>query len=140
MHKIWFNGEGYPDAEAMPPDVRRQYEAAIERRAKAENSPASEVVRMGVWEDDGDGKLEVHTSREIIINGKKYSDLEQLPPSERELVQRMMGRFPDLLGEPPDFLDDLDGGGSGEGSFLENGWAVALVLALALFWVLMFGK
>ena len=96
MHKIWFNGEGYPDPEAMPPEVRRQYEDALRRKGEADLAPSSDVVRMGVWEDDGEGTLEIHTSREIVINGKKYADLDELPAEERKLVQRMMGKFPDL--------------------------------------------
>ena len=103
MHRIWFNGNGYPDADAMPPEVRRKYEAALERRHEAEEGRSSEVVRMGVWDDDEDGLLEVHTSQEIIVNGKKYSDFDQLPASERELVRKMLGRFPDLTGQIGDF-------------------------------------
>lgn len=172
MHKIWFNGVGYPDPDAMPPEVRRQYEDALRRKQEADREDHLEIVRMGSWEDDGDRTLEIHTSREIVINGKKYSDLDDLPPSDRELVRRLMSGFPDLDEVfQKDGLLDMFGSLAG-GSHLPregaedpevgvrssrvtqsldrfpstrrrppwaSGWAVALVLAVALLWVLVFG-
>jgi hypothetical protein len=111
VHRIWFNGEGYPDVDAMPPAVRRQYEAALRRKDEADLEHTSEVVRMGVWGDEEDGTIEVHTSQEIIINGKKYSDFTELPPAERELVRRMMGDVPDLMERLPLMEDIFDDGG-----------------------------
>jgi len=172
MHKIWFNGEGYPDPEAMGPEVRRQYEDALRRKGEADLVPSSDVVRMGVWEDDGEGTLEIHTSREIVINGKKYADLDELPPEERKLVQRMMGKFPDLddVFEDDGFLEMFESRPAGlkspwgdpdleevvlrssrrtkapgrhevhrSGTPWSSGWIVALMLAIALLWVLVFG-
>ncbi|MBT8395386.1 MAG: hypothetical protein KJN92_00410 [Gemmatimonadetes bacterium] len=109
MHKIWFNGEGYPDVDAMPPEVRRRYEAVLQKKRDSDPTLPAGSVRMGVWEDDEDGLLEVHTSREIIVNGKTYSDFDQLPPDKREVVRRMLGRFPDLVDEFGNFDGSFDG-------------------------------
>jgi hypothetical protein len=116
VHRIWFNGEGYPDVDAMPPAVRRQYEAALRRKDEAGLEHTSEVVRMGVWGDEEDGTIEVHTSQEIIIDGKKYSDFTELPPAERELVRKMMGDVPDLMEKLPLMEDIFDEGGLTKGS------------------------
>ena len=54
-------------AAGATPSFVSQYQQQIGGRLEQD----LEIIRMGSWEDDGDRTLEIHTSREIVINGQQ---------------------------------------------------------------------
>src|SRR6266516_1945877 len=65
--KIVFNGTEYDGVEAMPPDVRRAYEAALESLGKAGGETLASLLKDG----SGGGASIKATFREVVVNGKK---------------------------------------------------------------------
>jgi hypothetical protein len=120
-------------------------------------------------EDEGDGfhKVEVETRNEYVVDGKEYSSLDEVPPEAREMLGRMMRDMPDgaggdgvqgfeveiIEGDAPGIrasgtrriaqrsrMSPSPGAMGGESpSRGRLGWFVALILGLALIWVLMSG-
>ena len=119
--------------------------------------------------DTGDGfhKVEVETRNEYVVNGREYSSLDEMPPAARDMIGRMMRDVPDGAGgdavqnfEVEIIEGDAPGiRASGTRRFAQRsgmsspststggespsrgrlGWFVALILGLALIWVLMSG-
>ena len=124
---------------------------------------------MSGMEDLGDGfhKVEVETRSEYVVDGKEYSSLDDMPPAAREMLGRMMRDRPDGGGSDANQAFEVEiiegdipgmrasgtmrtarrsgmsssprttGGDSPSRGRL--GWFVALILGLALIWVLMAG-
>ncbi len=120
-------------------------------------------------EELGDGfhKVEVETRSEYVVDGNEYSSLDEMPPEVREMFGRMTHDLPDGGGRGADQAFEVEiiegdtpgmrasgttrtarssgmtssprttGGGSPSHGRL--GWFVALILGLALIWVLMAG-
>ncbi len=124
---------------------------------------------MSGMEGLGDGfhKVEVETRSEYVVDGNEYSSLDEMPPEVREMFGRMTRDLPDgegrgthrefeveiIEGDTPGMrasgsrrLPHRSGTSpsprptSGESPSRGGlGWLVALILGLALLWVLMTG-
>jgi len=101
--KIVFNGKEYDSVDAMPPDVRKEYEVALEALRKSGGEEILSVLQrdMGV-----SGTHIKATFREIVVNGKKYDSVEAMPPDVRRAYERAMAGFtpkerPRTLRPPP---------------------------------------
>jgi len=90
--KIVVNGTEYDSPEAMPPEVRAEYERALRLvqdmgqgggvPGKAEQTV--ETMRDGV-------SVKVHTKQvKYTVNGKTYDDPAQLPPEVRARVEQAL--------------------------------------------------
>ena len=133
--KIVFNGTEYDGVEAMPPDVRRAYEAALESLGKAGGETLASLLKDG----SGGGASIKATFREIVVNGKKYDSLDEMPPDIRQSYEEAMaslapdeGAAPPSRGTPPPLLQE-DTGRRGKL------WRTALWIAIVAFgvvWVL----
>ena len=87
--KIVFNGKEYDSVDAMPPDVRKEYEVALETLRKSGGEEILSVLQrdMGVT-----GAHIKATFREIVVNGKKYDSVDAMPPDVRRTYEQAMAR------------------------------------------------
>ena len=84
--RIVVNGVEYDSPEAMPPDVRAQYE-----RAMAALQQLPERVEKNVQSMPGGVKINVTTRKvQYNIDGKTYDDPAQLPPEVRAKIDSAM--------------------------------------------------
>ena len=88
--KIVFNGKEYDSVDAMPPDVRKEYEVALETLRKSGGEEILSVLQrdMGV-----SGTHIKATYREIVVNGKKYDSVEAMSPDVRRAYEQAMARL-----------------------------------------------
>ena len=97
--KIVFNGTEYDSVDAMPPDVRKEYEVALETLRKSGGEEILSVLQrdMGV-----SGTHIKATFREIVVNGKKYDSVDAMPPDVRRAYEQAMARLaPGAVVKPP---------------------------------------
>ena len=98
--KIVFNGNEYDSVDAMPPDVRKEYEVALETLRKSGGEEILAVLQrdMGVT-----GTHLKATFREIVVNGKKYASVDAMPPDVRRTYEQAMARLTPsgATGRPP---------------------------------------
>jgi hypothetical protein len=130
--KIVFNGTEYDGVEAMPPDVRQTYEAALASlRQTGDSGVASLLAHAGAL------KVKTTVRAEFVVNGKKYGSLEEMPSAVRQLYERALaagapaGEAPHALRPPPVLQDDQARG--------TRWWRLLLWLALgalAAVWLL----
>lgn len=96
--KIVFNGAEYDSVEAMPPDVRAQYDKVLESLKQTggdEVLSALQRVSSGTGGLGGLGGLSgtiKATYREIVVNGKKYGSLGDMPADVRRLYEQALGQ------------------------------------------------
>ena len=87
--KIVFNGKEYDSVDAMPPDVRKQYEVALETLRKS----GGEEILSVLQRDMGVTGAHIKASfREIVVNGKKYDSVDAMPPDVRRTYEQAMAR------------------------------------------------
>ena len=98
--KIVFNGQEYDSVDAMPPDVRKEYEVALETLRK---SGGEEILSMLQRDMGVTGTHIKATVREIVVNGKKYASVEAMPPDVRRGYEQAMARLAPSgeTGRPP---------------------------------------
>ncbi len=95
-----FNGAEYDSVEAMPPDVRAQYEKVLE---SLKQTGGDEVLSALQRVSSGTGSLGgtiKATYREIVVDGKKYGDVGEMPPDVRRLYEEALGRAGAIPGRP----------------------------------------
>ena len=113
--KIVFNGKEYDSVDAMPPDVRKEYEVALETLRKS----GGEEILSVLQRDMGVTGTHIKASfREIVVNGKKYESVDAMPPDVRRIYEQAMARAKPPAGSaarairpPPTLEDDARGGG-----------------------------
>src|SRR2546423_9439338 len=90
--KIVVNGTEYDSPDAMPPEVRREYERAMrlvqdvaQRGGLAGQAEQTvETTRDGV-------SVKVHTKQvKVTVDGRTYDDPAQLPPEVRARVEQAL--------------------------------------------------
>jgi len=87
--KIVFNGREYDSVEVMPPDVRTEYELALETLRKSGGEEILTVLQRDV------GVRGTHikaTYREIVVNGNKYDSVDAMPPDVRRVYEQALAR------------------------------------------------
>ena len=89
--KIVFNGNEYDSVDAMPPDVRKDYEVALETLRK---SGGEEILSMLQRDMGVTGTHIKATVREIVVNGKKYASVEAMPPDDSNPVRAILACSP----------------------------------------------
>lgn len=103
--KIVVNGTEYDSPEAMPPDVRRQYERALKlvQDAAQGATPQGTTERTVTTTRDG-VSVKVHTKQvKYTVDGKTYDDPSQLPPDVRARVEQALNgaEKPELRDQAP---------------------------------------
>lgn len=80
--RITINGQRYDSPDAMPPEVRRQYEEAMRSIAPAADTTDVLTARLGPL------KTNIVIHKTIRVNDKKYGSVEEMPPDVRQFVER----------------------------------------------------
>lgn len=81
------NGKEYDGIDAMPPDVRKDYEALLESLKTTGGENVLSVLKGG---HDAGVKA---TFREIVVNGKSYGSVEEMPADTRRMYEQAMARM-----------------------------------------------
>jgi hypothetical protein len=111
MQSFVVNGKSYSSIEEMPQDVRKTYELAMGAFADRNQNGVPDIFEGGQKSGDNavQGSPIVFTSAKIIVDGKVYERVEDLPPEAKrkyeiglEKMSRAMGDadgngIPDLL-------------------------------------------
>lgn len=144
--KIVLNGKEYDGIDAMPPDVRRDYEAVLE---SLKNTGGEEVLSLL---ERGDRTSIKATFREIVVNGKRYGGVEEMPADVRRVYEQAVARAGSSPAEPaaaqlaralapprpsrpvprPPVVEDQDGQGGWVGGLLKILFWMALGAVIAL--------
>ncbi len=131
------NGKEYDGIEAMPPDVRRDYEAVLE---SLKNTGGEEVLSLL---ERGDRTSIKATFREIVVNGKTYGSIEEMPAEVRRVYEQAVARMGSAAAAParpsrpalrPPPVVEEDGGRGWVGGLLRILFWMALGALIAL-WV-----
>jgi hypothetical protein len=85
--KIVLNGKEYDGVESMPPDVRKDYEAVLESLQATGGDEVLSLLRSGE-----------HTNikasfREIVVNGKSYGSVDEMPADVRRTYEEAVARM-----------------------------------------------
>lgn len=85
--KIVLNGKEYDGVESMPPEVRKDYEAVLESLQATGGDEVLSLLRSGE-----------HTNikaslREIVVNGKSYGSVEEMPADVRRTYEEAVARM-----------------------------------------------
>ena len=96
MHtRITVNGREYRSVDDMPPDVRRQYERAMGVLTDKDGNGVPDIFEGGAsiasrtLDDDGNALVTAEvTKSDVVVNGRHYGRLEDVPADLRELIYR----------------------------------------------------
>lgn len=88
--RITFNGREYTSADEMPPDVRRAYDELIAGLPDANRNGVPDVLEQPPAGGD--------TFTAIVVNGKTYDRVEEMPAEVRALYERALAG---TLGQTP---------------------------------------
>jgi len=88
--KITVNGVVYDSIEAMPPEVRRQYDEAMKTLSSlpsGQDGGTTQVFTGGLGKNVG---ASVVVNRFVTVNNKTYGNLDEVPPEVRQQFQDAM--------------------------------------------------
>ena len=88
--KIVFNGQEYDGVDAMPADIRKQYEDVMRLLSDSDRSELETQVQGGLGRRIVNVKTNVRTR--IVVNGKEYGSVAELPPGVRSAYDRALAR------------------------------------------------
>jgi len=116
---IVIDGKTYTSVNEMPPEVRQKYEQAMRSLGDANSNripDAFETTNIfadgdqdgvpDILENLTDGNVGV-SSTKIIVDGKEYGGLENLPPEARAKYEEAMGRLDANRNGIPDFAEGI---------------------------------
>jgi hypothetical protein len=90
--KIVFNGAEYDSVETMPPDVRAQYNEVLESLKKTGGDEVLSALQRVSSGTGGLSETIVTTHREIVVNGKKYGSVGEMPPDVRHRYEKALAK------------------------------------------------
>jgi len=85
---IFFNGQEYASAEAMPEEVRKAYQVALGQLGDADRNGIPDVL-----EHPGAGNVIGIQQSAITLNGKTYGSVAEMPAFLRFLYEQAMGQL-----------------------------------------------
>lgn len=116
---IVIDGKTYHSLEEMPPDVRQKYEQAMRSLGDANNNQIPDAFEtLNIFADkDKNGAPDVLenivagqatvNSMKIIVDGKEFNGLENLPPEARARYEEALGRLDANRNGIPDFVEGM---------------------------------
>lgn len=116
---IVIDGKTYNSVEEMPPDVRQKYEQAMRSLGDANRNHVPDAFEgANIFADqDKDGipdafeNLAVQntgvSSMKIVIDGKEFNRVEDLPPDARARYEEAMGKMDANRNGIPDFVESM---------------------------------
>ena len=81
------NGKEYDGVESMPPDVRKDYETVLESLQATGGDEVLSLLKSG---EHTNIKA---TFREIVVNGKSYGSVEEMPADVRKTYEEAVARM-----------------------------------------------
>jgi hypothetical protein len=117
--RIVIDGKTYTSVEEMPPDIRQKYEQAMRSLGDADNDQIPDVFEtMDIFADqDKDNIPDVlenltasHatvSTMKIIVDGKEFDGIENLPPEARAKYEQAMGKLDANRNGIPDFAEGM---------------------------------
>jgi hypothetical protein len=98
---IVINGKTYNSVDEMPEDVRNQYEQAMNSlKDKNRNQIPDAFENMP-------SNVVVSGNMKIIVDGKEFNSLAELPPDVRTRYEQAMGKLDANQNGMPDFLEGM---------------------------------
>jgi hypothetical protein len=85
--RIFFNGQEYASAEAMPEEVRKAYQVALGQLGDADRNGIPDVL-----EHPAGNVIGIQQSA-ITLNGKTYGSVAEMPAFVRFLYEQAMGQL-----------------------------------------------
>ena len=82
--KIIFNGQEYSSVDEMPAAVRRAYERVMGMLADRDGDGVPDAVR------ESDGTFTADVINKIVVNGREYGGLDEMPPDVRRMYEMAM--------------------------------------------------
>lgn len=116
---IVIDGKTYNSVDEMPPDVRQKYEEAMRSLGDANNNRIPDAFEnMNILVDkDKDGIPDVVenlvagqaviNNMKIIVDGKEFNGIENLPPEARARYEAAMGKLDANKNGIPDFVEGM---------------------------------
>lgn len=116
--RIVIDGKVYNSVDEMPADVRQRYEAALSalRDQNGAGVPDMLGTRNGLADSTGDGIPDivenslgspiVKAALKILMNGKEFHSLDELPPEARAKYEQAMSRLDANHNGVPDLLEN----------------------------------
>ena len=116
---IVIDGKTYHSVEEMPADIRQKYEQAMRSLGDANGNRIPDAFETkNIFADkDQDGVPDVlenitagHaavSSMKIIVDGKEFDGLENLPPEVRAKYEEAMGKLDANRNGIPDFAEEM---------------------------------
>ena len=89
--KIVFNGQEYDGVDAMPPEVRQEYERVLGALGADDRSKVESALGHGAGL-----KLNVTVHRKFRVGGKEYESVEAMPADVRAAYERALAENPSL--------------------------------------------
>jgi hypothetical protein len=135
--RIKVNGKTYKSVDEMPPDVRRQYEQAMQRMmADRDRNGVPDILEHP---SSSTGVASVGTKQfdQISVNGKTYNRLEDVPQEFREAIQRAIASKTAMPARVPTPMVMMQENSSSIGRWIML--VAALLTAGAIGWLLRAG-
>src|SRR5512138_65412 len=116
---IVIDGKTYRGVEEMPPDIRQKYEQAMRTLEDANGNQIPDAFEsMNIFADrNKDGVPDilenfsaantVVNSTKIIVDGKEFNSVENLPPEARAKYEEAMGKLDANRNGIPDFIEGM---------------------------------
>ena len=116
---IVIDGKSYNSVNEMPPDVRQKYEAAMSSLKDANGNRIPDALENQdiLADQDKDGIPDmvenltsenvVMSSMKIIVDGKEFNRIEDLPPDVRAKYEQALGAMDANRNGMPDFLEGM---------------------------------
>src|SRR5215216_5569477 len=117
---IVIDGKTYRSVDEMPEDVRRQYEQAMSSLKDQngnripdafENNLLTDKNRNGIPDiiDTTSGEKIFANTMKILVDGKEFNSLDDLPPEARAKYDQAMGALDANQNGIPDFVEGMMG-------------------------------
>ena len=114
---IVIDGKTYNSVEEMPPEVRQKYEQGMSSLANASGNSIPDALENIFTDKDKNGVPDIVenlvagqaavTSMKIIVNGKEFDGIENLPPEARAKYEAAMSKLDTNQNGIPDFVEGL---------------------------------
>jgi hypothetical protein len=118
---VVIDGKTYHSVDEMPAEIRQKYEEAMRSLGDANNNQipdAFETINLfgdrdkngapDVLENIAAGQAAV-SSMKIVIDGKEFNGIENLPPEARAKYEESMGKLDANRNGIPDFVEGMFG-------------------------------
>jgi len=116
---IVIDGKTYKSVNEMPPDVRQKYEQAMSALRDEDGNRVPDVFESmsppadkdqddmpDVFENMASNSVAASTMK-IIVDGKEFSGIEDLPPEARARYEQAMNQLDANRNGVPDFLEGM---------------------------------